>query len=53
MKANKVRDLKRSFSEDDKRRMERKEKRRREEMKHRGSVSPTKSDLRSENDMID
>lgn len=38
----KVRDLKRSYSEDDKRRMERKEKRRREEMKHRASVSPTK-----------
>jgi len=36
----KSRDLKRSLSEDDKRRIERKEKRRREEMKHRASVSP-------------
>ncbi len=43
----KVRDLKRSYSEDDKRRMERKEKRRREEMKHRSSVSPTKWAIKS------
>ncbi|XP_023337527.1 mediator of RNA polymerase II transcription subunit 1 isoform X2 [Eurytemora carolleeae] len=39
---SKVRDFKRSLSEDDKRRIERKEKRRREEMKHRASVSPSK-----------
>jgi len=41
---SKVRDFKRSFSMDDKRRVERTEKRRREEGKHRSSVSPNKVD---------